>query len=224
MYDRLPGHSDVRGETLTDDAIRDWGTMAARVGRGLRGLFHPLAQRVMLWDVQHALRLRPMLTAVPDADVRRLVSAALDRYEQVVTPVWPGLRAQIVHTDLCASNVLVDEAGRITGVIDFGDASWSALVVDLAAVLETVTEGREADATNSSGRPAWLSTATRRSRRWSRESGRSLASCSPLGCVPPSSSPRRGRRCTRRRMRSWLTCAVRPQQSCACSSRLAGMK
>jgi 4-aminobutyrate aminotransferase-like enzyme/Ser/Thr protein kinase RdoA (MazF antagonist) len=145
MYDRLPGRASVRGATLSDDAIRDWGTMAARVGRGLRGLFHPLAQRVMLWDVQHALKLRPMLAAVPDAEARRLVSAALDRYERVVTPVWPGLRAQIVHTDLCASNVLVDEVGRITGVIDFGDASWSALVVDLAAVLETITEGREGD-------------------------------------------------------------------------------
>ena len=41
--------------------------------------------------------------------------------------------------------MLVDEDGRITGVIDFGDASWSALVVDLAAVLETVVDGREAD-------------------------------------------------------------------------------
>jgi 4-aminobutyrate aminotransferase-like enzyme/Ser/Thr protein kinase RdoA (MazF antagonist) len=146
MYDRLPGRSSVRGTSLSDDAIRDWGTMAARVGRALRGLFHPAAERVMLWDVQHALRLRPMLGAVADSDIRQLVASALDRYEQVVTPVWPSLRGQIVHTDLCASNVLVDDDGRITGVIDFGDASWSALVVDLAAVLETVTEGREADA------------------------------------------------------------------------------
>ena len=145
MYDRLPGRSSVHGASLSDMAIRDWGTMAARVGRALRGLFHPSASRVMLWDVQHALRLRPMLSAVPDSEVRQLVRAALARYEEAVTPVWPSLRAQIVHTDLCASNVLVDEAGRISGVIDFGDASWSALVVDLAAVLETVTEGREPD-------------------------------------------------------------------------------
>jgi 4-aminobutyrate aminotransferase-like enzyme/Ser/Thr protein kinase RdoA (MazF antagonist) len=145
MYDRLPGRAWVSGASLSDDAVRDWGTMAARVGRALRGFWHPSAARVMLWDVQHALRLRPMLGAVRDAEIRELVAAALDRYELTVTPVWPSLRAQVVHTDLCASNVLVDDDGRVSGIIDFGDASWSALVVDLAAVLETVVDGREGD-------------------------------------------------------------------------------
>jgi 4-aminobutyrate aminotransferase-like enzyme/Ser/Thr protein kinase RdoA (MazF antagonist) len=145
MYDRLPGRAWVGGASLSDEAIRDWGTMAARVGRALRGFWHLAAARVMLWDVQHALRLRPMLGAVHDTEIRELVRAALDRYELVVAPVWPSLRAQIVHTDLCASNVLVDDDGRITGIVDFGDASWSALVVDMPAVLETVVEHREGD-------------------------------------------------------------------------------
>ena len=145
MYDRLPGRASVPGADLSDEAVRDWGTMAARVGRALRGFWHPSAARVMLWDVQHALRLRTMLSRIPD-DLRGLVGRALDRYEHIVTPVWPTLRAQVIHTDHCASNTLVDDAGRVTGIIDFGDASWSALVVDLAAVLETVVDGREEDA------------------------------------------------------------------------------
>jgi 4-aminobutyrate aminotransferase-like enzyme len=99
----------------------------------------------MLWDVQHALLLRPLLGNVRDAEMRELVATALDRYQLVVEPVRPTLRSQVIHTDLCASNVLVDAAGHITGVIDFGDASWSALVVDLAAVLETVVEGRDGE-------------------------------------------------------------------------------
>ena len=145
MYDRLPGRAWVDGATLSDGAIRDWGTMAARVGRALRGFWHPSAARVMLWDPQHALRLRPMLDAVRDAEARELVAAGLDRYEQVVAPVWPSLRAQVVHTDLDAANVLVDDAGTVTGIIDFGDASFSALVVDPADVLPTIVEDRETD-------------------------------------------------------------------------------
>ena len=144
MYDQLP-RSSMSGRKLSDESIRDWGTMTARVARALRGFWHPRAGRVMLWDAQHALRLRPLLESVRDDEVRELVGRALDRYEQVVTPVWPSLRAQVIHTDLCASNVLVDDDGRVTGIIDFGDASWSALVVDLCAALETVTEGREHD-------------------------------------------------------------------------------
>jgi len=143
MYDRLPGRASVHGASLNDEAIHDWATMAAHVGRTLRGFWHPASARVMLWDAQHALRLRPMVGAVNDAELRELVAAALDRYELVVAPVWPSLRAQVIHTDMCASNVLVDEAGQITGIVDFGDASWTALVVDLVAVLRTVVEGRE---------------------------------------------------------------------------------
>ena len=145
MYDRLPGRAGIRGASLSDEAVRDWGTMAARVGRALRGFWHPSAARVMLWDVQHALRLRPMLGAVRDPELRQLVAWALDRYESTVAPVWPSLRAQVIHTDLCASNVLVDDAGQITGIIDFGDASWTALVVDLASVIETMVDDREGD-------------------------------------------------------------------------------
>ncbi len=145
LYDRLPGRAWATGASLSDDAIRDWGTMAARVGRALRGFWHSSAARVMLWDAQHALRLRPLLGAVHDAEIRDLVAAALDRYERVVAPVWPSLRAQVIHTDLCGSNVLVDDDGQVSGIIDFGDASWTALVVDPVAVLETVVEGRQGD-------------------------------------------------------------------------------
>ncbi|MEP7158269.1 MAG: aminotransferase class III-fold pyridoxal phosphate-dependent enzyme, partial [Chloroflexota bacterium] len=145
MYTWLPGQTGVPGVDLTDEAVRDWGTMAARVGRALRGFWHPSARRVMLWDAQHALRLRPMLGAVADPDLRQLVSAALDRYERVVAPVWPSLRSQVIHTDLVASNVLVDDAGKVSGIVDFGDASWSALVIDLVSVLRTVVEGRVGD-------------------------------------------------------------------------------
>ncbi|HSK51150.1 MAG TPA: aminotransferase class III-fold pyridoxal phosphate-dependent enzyme, partial [Clostridia bacterium] len=145
LYDRLPGRASVHGATLSDAAIGDWGAMAARVGRALRGFWHPAAARVMLWDPQHALRLRPLLGSVRDPAVRELVGAALDRFEAVVAPVWPGLRAQVVHTDLCASNVLVDEAGRVTGIIDFGDTSHSALIVDPVAVVESMIEGREGE-------------------------------------------------------------------------------
>ncbi len=97
MYDRLPGRASIHGASLSDEAVRDWGTMAARVGRALRGFWHPSAARVMLWDVQHALRLRPMIGAVPDPELRDLVAAALDRYESTVAPVWPSLRAQVIH-------------------------------------------------------------------------------------------------------------------------------
>ena len=145
FYDRMPGLASVDETTLSDEAIRAWGTTAARLTRSLRGFFHPSAQRVMLWDVQHASKLRPLLDAIDDAEARALVSGVLDRFDEVVAPVWPRLRAQVMHGDLTSDNALVDEKGFITGIVDFGDMSHTALVADLASILESLLCGRTGD-------------------------------------------------------------------------------
>ena len=142
MYDVLPGGSRSDAGTLTDEAITAWGETTARLGRALRGFFHPKAQRTMLWDVQHALRCRSMLDDVQDASMRQVVERVLDRFAETVSPQWAGLRSQIVHGDLTLDNVLIDERGFISGIIDFGDMSHSALAVDLVAVLDSLSDGR----------------------------------------------------------------------------------
>ena len=143
MYDVLPGHGRVDALELVDSAIGHWGETVARVGRALRGFFHPAAQRTMLWDVQHAARTRELLDTIRVPGHRELVERALDRFDAVVSPVWPSLRAQVVHGDLTTDNVLVDDAGRITGIVDFGDMSHTALVTDIASLLDSVLNGRE---------------------------------------------------------------------------------
>jgi 4-aminobutyrate aminotransferase-like enzyme len=62
-----------------------------------------------------------------------------------VTPVWPRLRAQVVHTDLSVDNTVTDDAGFITGIIDFGDMSHTALMTELASVLDSLGVGRDGD-------------------------------------------------------------------------------
>ncbi len=145
LYDRLPGTASVDEETLSDAAVRAWGEAAARLTRAMRGFHHPAAERVMLWDVQHALRLRQFLPAIADARGRDAVALVLDRYEAVVTPVWGALRSQVLHGDLCSDNALVDDDGFITGIIDFGDMSHSATVIDAVAVAESMVNGRRGD-------------------------------------------------------------------------------
>jgi 4-aminobutyrate aminotransferase-like enzyme len=70
------------------------------------------------------------------------VARTLDEFERHAVPVWPRLRAQVLHTDLTPDNVLVDDDGFISGVIDFGDMSHTALVADLASVLCSLVPGR----------------------------------------------------------------------------------
>ena len=144
-YDVLPGRSRIAAAELSDAALVAWGETAARLGRALRGFAHPRAQRTMLWDVQHALAARRMLGDIRDVHQRAVVGRVLDEFERRVTPVWPRLRAQVVHTDLTVDNTLTDDTGAITGIIDFGDMSHSALITELASVLDSLGVGREGD-------------------------------------------------------------------------------
>jgi 4-aminobutyrate aminotransferase-like enzyme len=145
MYALLPGRQRVDALDVPDGALANWGETAARLGRALRGFFHPAAQRTMLWDVQHAARSRELLGAIRDPDHHELVRVVLDRFESSVAPVWPSLRAQVVHTDLTTDNALTDDAGDVTGIVDFGDMSYSALLTDLASLLDSLLNGRVDD-------------------------------------------------------------------------------
>jgi 4-aminobutyrate aminotransferase-like enzyme/Ser/Thr protein kinase RdoA (MazF antagonist) len=152
MYDVLRGRGRIEAEDVPDDALGHWGETMARVGRALRGFFHPAARRTMLWDVQHAARTRELLQTIGDRRHRELVERALDRFDEVVVPVWPSLRAQIVHGDLTTDNAIVDETGRITGIVDFGDMSHTALVTDIASLLDSLLNGRQGDDLFRAGR------------------------------------------------------------------------
>jgi 4-aminobutyrate aminotransferase-like enzyme/aminoglycoside phosphotransferase (APT) family kinase protein len=142
LYRRLPGESSRAGATLSTGAVKEYGAMAARLGHALRGFFHPAAQRRLLWHVEARHQIRAMTGAIGDPVGRALVVAALDRFEQVVAPVWPSLRAQPVHSDLTLDNVLFDDHGKISGIIDFGDLTHTALVADAAVALGSACSTR----------------------------------------------------------------------------------
>jgi Ser/Thr protein kinase RdoA (MazF antagonist) len=112
---------------------RDLGRCAARMARGLSNFRHPGANHKLLWDLQHAAELRPLIDAIP-ADRRTLVERTLDRFETHALPVLSSLPKQPLHNDLNPHNIVVDSANntRIAGIIDFGDMTSTARIVDLA--------------------------------------------------------------------------------------------
>ena len=144
LFERLEGRTAAALD-LDDGALRDYGETHARVSLALRSFFHPAAGRELLWDLKHASRLRPLLRFIPDSRRRALVEAVLDRYDSRVVPAWGSLRAQVVHGDLTLDNVLVDDLCRIVGIVDFGDATYTAQVADLAVGLTSLMCGRAGD-------------------------------------------------------------------------------
>lgn len=124
-----PMHAVEASTTLR----RSLGRCAARLARGLRDFSHCGASHKLLWDLQHAAELRPLIDAVP-TERRGLVEQVLGDFETHALPMLPHLPSQPVHNDLNPHNIVVDpetHAG-VAGIIDFGDLTRTARINDLA--------------------------------------------------------------------------------------------
>jgi 4-aminobutyrate aminotransferase-like enzyme/Ser/Thr protein kinase RdoA (MazF antagonist) len=143
LFERMPGKSG--GPDLSDGAVRAFTAMHARLNLALHGFFHPAAGRDLLWNPAQAARLRPLSASITDAARRGIVERVLDRYEERVLPRWAFLPAHVVHCDFTTDNVLFDEEGRVTGITDFGDMSFSAQAGDFAIDVVSLLRGRPAD-------------------------------------------------------------------------------
>ncbi|NEU96116.1 phosphotransferase [Bradyrhizobium uaiense] len=136
-----PMHQAPPSATLRRDA----GRCAARLAVALRDFVHPGAGHKLLWDIQHAAELRPLLGAVPFAQ-QELVKRVLSRFEADAVPVLAQLPKQSLHNDLNPHNIVVDTASqpRVCGIIDFGDMTATARINDLAiAAAYQVTDGED---------------------------------------------------------------------------------
>src|SRR5215475_11838555 len=76
LFTFLPGQVTAN-TALTTGAIRTFGQTAARLGRALRGFFHPAADYEILWDLTHAAKLRLLISHVPEAARRAQVERVL---------------------------------------------------------------------------------------------------------------------------------------------------
>jgi len=142
LFTFLPGRT-VASTALTTGAIRSFGQTTARLGRALRGFFHPAADYEILWDISRFAALRPLLAHVADGARRARAERALDRFDARVAPVLPGLRAQVIHADMSLENALLGDDLSVSGIVDFGDMTHAALVCDLAVAVADVLHGRD---------------------------------------------------------------------------------
>ncbi len=159
LYDVLLGDSRISAAALPDAALVAWGETtgapragAARIRPPQRAPRDDLGRPARAADPHDARAHRRPPRARRRRPRARRVRAARSRSGLL------RLRAQIAHTDLTVDNTLTDESGRITGVIGIGDMSHTALITDVASVLDSLGDGREGP--ELPAWPGWCSTAT----------------------------------------------------------------
>ena len=115
---------------------RRLGATLAVLGRALREFDDgPPPTRPLLWDLAQLPLLQPLLAELPPAPATRLLDEQLGRLCADVLPLLAAQRRQLVHNDLNPDNVLIrpqQPRQEISGIIDFGDLTVTALVNDVA--------------------------------------------------------------------------------------------
>ena len=121
------------GRPITDKTAHAIGSALASIDRALVDFAHPGDSQALLWDMQRALELRPLLGHIDDTNLRQTVSQCLNEFETGVMPFLRATERQVIHGDLNPGNVLLAEDGRsVAGVIDFGDMVRAPVSVDIA--------------------------------------------------------------------------------------------
>ncbi|MBN9030317.1 MAG: aminotransferase class III-fold pyridoxal phosphate-dependent enzyme [Rhizobiales bacterium] len=117
----------------SDAALNSLGHMLGRFDAALKGFIHPGALRDLDWDIRKAGRSAGRLHHIAVAGDRALLERFLQRFE-TLGPRLATLRAAVIHNDANDWNVLVDaqDADRICGLIDLGDALHAPVIAEVA--------------------------------------------------------------------------------------------
>ncbi|MCK4903054.1 MAG: phosphotransferase [Candidatus Marinimicrobia bacterium] len=86
------------------------------------------------WDIQYLYLNKKYIKDIPSAKDRSLISYFFKQFEENILPILPELRKTIIHNDANEWNVLVNN-GKVTGIIDFSDLSYTPLINELAIAI-----------------------------------------------------------------------------------------
>ena len=117
------------------------GAFMGNMDQSLQDFSHPAMHRHYTWDISNTSIATEKLRYITNHEHRRIAGYFLLQFDTEVLPKIHKLRHAYIHNDANDCNVMANEE-RITGLIDFGDMVYSALINNLAivctyAILET---------------------------------------------------------------------------------------
>ncbi len=101
-----------------------------------------MASRRLFWDIQNATMSTHKVELIKEPERKKIIQYYLDRFTQFVLPIQHTLRHSIIHGDLNDYNILVKD-GEVAGLLDFGDATFTPTVNDLAIAMTYMMLGKK---------------------------------------------------------------------------------
>lgn len=112
------------------------GRVLGKIRLATVGFDHPKADRMVAWDVAYIDKVGALIEFIHDPREKELVQGVLDRMAEL-KPRVDALRQQVLHNDFSRSNILGDRNSPdfITGIIDFGDCSRTAIAIEVSTAM-----------------------------------------------------------------------------------------
>lgn len=127
----LEGTFWVDEKNKTSALHHDLGLFLGKMDHALLDFSHPAMHRSYNWDISRASEANDNLKHIHNHEKRRIAGYFLLQFDTEVWPQIHRLRHAYIHNDANDYNVLVQK-NRISGLIDFGDMVYTALINNLA--------------------------------------------------------------------------------------------
>ena len=123
-------------DSLEGKAVHEkLGIFLGTLSHSLAGFFHSAADREFEWDVRTTELIKSRLDYLKSKSDIKSVTPFLHEYENNVLPKIIDLKMAVIHNDGNNHNILVDENGKTTGIIDFGDMVFSYQIAEPAVCM-----------------------------------------------------------------------------------------
>lgn len=125
---------------------RQTGILQGRLCRAMTGFEHPGASEFMPWNASATPLFEPSFLEGLGPDLNRELAPHVERLQHSAQQLR-SQRHQVIHNDMHPGNILLNENGDVSGIIDFGDAVKGPLVQDLAVSATSLVEAVPGSAT-----------------------------------------------------------------------------
>jgi Ser/Thr protein kinase RdoA (MazF antagonist) len=145
---RLLLYTFIDGNLLSDMSdislrlAKNVGTAIALFDLSMEDFDHPAAHRSHQWDLAEAGQHKHKVELIDDPERRDLLAWAFRAWFEDAKPKLSALPQQFIHGDAHDENILVN-AGRVTGLLDFGDSGIYPTICELALCLPYLMMGRD---------------------------------------------------------------------------------
>ena len=129
--------------THTPELFESLGSFMADIDLSLMDFRNAgIERRRLEWDLQHLNLVKRLADHIQEPSQKKLVKHFFIQWELNVYPKISALRQSVIHNDGNDWNILTHD-NEVTGIIDFGDSVYTALINELAITIAYGVFGKE---------------------------------------------------------------------------------